>query len=338
MRVLVVDDARMMRRVISDVVTRLGATVVGEAGDGGEAIRQAEKLRPDLITLDIEMPGPNGLEVLRHVMSHSPTRVILVSSRTTAGADVTLEGLSLGAIDFVPKPSSTSGLDQFAARLEDAVAAARLSRPVTAGTAPRRPAKSARPSGRLRRPQMIVVASSTGGPRALTEFLSGFSKAPSAPMLVVQHMPAHFTTRLAARLDDLVPFPVSEAEDREQVTAGKVLIAPGDRHLGYRNGRTRLLDSPPIGRLRPAADITFEEVSQEIGRRTLAVVLTGMGKDGLDGVSSIVSAGGQAIAQDGDSCAVDGMPRAVREAGLATAEGSPSHLAELIESAGQVAA
>jgi two-component system, chemotaxis family, protein-glutamate methylesterase/glutaminase len=334
MRVLVVDDARLVRRVIADTVTAAGHEVVGEAGDGHDALRQARDTRPDLITLDIEMPGPNGIDVLRRVMASHPTKVVLVSSLTTAGADVTLEGLGLGAIDFVAKPSSASGLDEFRSRLEDtlaAVAAARLSPVPARSTGPSRPARS---PGSLRRPSLMVVASSTGGPTALARFFGAFHAAPSMPVLVVQHMPAHFTARLADRLDRTLPFPVCEASDSRPTRSGTVMIAPGDHHLGYRGGRVRLLDSPPIGRLRPAADVTLREVADSaIAAGTLVVVLTGMGKDGLEGARLIAAAGGQVVAQDADSSAVDGMPRAVREAGLARISGSPEHLASLVETA-----
>jgi two-component system, chemotaxis family, protein-glutamate methylesterase/glutaminase len=335
MKVLVVDDARMMRRVISDVVTDAGHTVVGEASNGTEAIAAAQRLSPDLITLDIEMPGMSGLDVLRSVMKTKPTKVILVSSLTTAGADITLEGLSLGAIDFVPKPSALTGLDGFTTHLTETLKAAAFARvPTGRAFAPRAAAAPPRPHPQratLRRPSMIVVASSTGGPDALTRFFGGFKSAPVCPVLVVQHMPAEFTGRLAQRLDAGLPFPVREAVDGERTDAGTVLIAPGDRHLGYGAGRVRLLDTPPIGRLRPAADITLEQVAAETGARTLVVVLSGMGKDGLAGSQSIVAAGGQVIAQDPDSCAVDGMPRAVREAGITIASGPPEHLAGSIE-------
>jgi two-component system, chemotaxis family, protein-glutamate methylesterase/glutaminase len=344
MKILVVDDARMMRRVISDVVIDAGHEVVGEASNGTEAVMMAQRLKPDLITLDIEMPGMSGLDALRQVMKTQPTKVLLVSSLTTAGADITLEGLSLGAVDFVPKPSALTGLDGFTAHLADALKAAGFARlrttarPPTPTPTPTPTASRAQAPtpiaqrGSLRRPSLIVVASSTGGPDALTRFFAGFRSVPACPVLVVQHMPAEFTGRLAQRLDAALPFTVREAADGERTQPGTVLIAPGDRHLGYTGGRVRLLDSPPIGRLRPAADITLEEVAADaIGPRTLVVVLSGMGKDGLIGAQKVVGVGGQLIAQDAESCAVDGMPRTVREAGLAMVVGPPEALAANIE-------
>jgi two-component system chemotaxis response regulator CheB len=335
MRVLVVDDARMMRRVISDVIKDAGHDVVGEASNGAEAMAVAARAKPDLITLDIEMPGMSGLEALGALMRTSPTKVLLVSSLTTAGADVTLEGLALGAIDFVPKPSNLTGIDGFAAHLAETLAAVEHARvPTGVRRAPATPPAPVRPrtgTSEIRRPSMIVVASSTGGPDALGRFFGAFHIAPPAPMLVVQHMPPEFTGRLAKRLDSTVSFSIAEATNNERVQPGKVLIAPGDHHLGYRTGRVRLLDSPPIGRLRPAADITLQEVAEEIGGRTLVVVLSGMGRDGTEGAKAIVAAGGQIVAQDGPSCAVDGMPRSVREAGLVTTSAKPEDLAAMIE-------
>lgn len=332
MRVLVVDDARMMRRVISDVVTNAGHEVVGEASNGLEALTAAAMLRPDLITLDVEMPGISGIEALRKLMQKRPTKVLLVSSLTTAGADVTLEGLSLGAIDFVPKPSDLTGLDGFTVHLTDTLRAVEYARTPTARVAAAPPARrQPTTTKRLKRPSLIVVASSTGGPDALSRFFGGFESAPPAPVIVVQHMPPGFTGRLAKRLDGNVPFPVREATDGEQVAPGTVLIAPGDHHLGYSRGRVKLLDTPPIGRLRPAADITLQDVAGEIGGRTLAVVLSGMGRDGTEGCRRVVEAGGEVIAQTADSCAVDGMPRSVREAGLVAFSATPDELASSIE-------
>lgn len=332
MRVLVVDDARMMRRVISDAVIAAGHEVVGEASNGAEALTAAALLRPDLVTLDIEMPGMSGLEVLRRIMHTRPTKVVLVSSLTTAGADVTLEGLSLGAIDFVPKPSPSTGLDGFTAQLAEMLVAVEHARPVRVRS--QSPRDSA-PRQAIRRPRLIVVASSTGGPDALSRFFGGFGEAPPAPILVVQHMPPEFTGRLAKRLNDSVDFPIAEATDNERVQHGAVLVAAGNRHLGYSGGRVQLLDTPPIGRLRPAADVTLECVASEVGRHTLVVVLSGMGRDGLEGSRRVFEAGGQIIAQAAETCAVDGMPRSVREAGLVTMSGDPVELASVIQASAQ---
>lgn len=331
MRVLVVDDSRTMRTVISDILTSAGSVVVGEAVNGTDAVQKAASLKPDLITLDVEMPGMNGIAALGEIMQHAPTKVLLVSSLTTAGADVTLEGLALGAIDFVPKPSTVTGLDLFGTQLRAALQAAGCAR--VRGTTPAapRPTEPLTPRTRtLRPPRLIVVASSTGGPAALAEFLEGFDAPPPAPMLVVQHMPVEFTARLANRLDRAVDFPVSEAAEGI-VQPGEVVVARGGTHLGYRKGRTFFDDSEPIGRLKPAADITFRHVAAEQGSSTLAVVLTGMGQDGLEGSVAITAAGGQVIAQDPHSAVVDGMPRAIREAGLAVRTGTPTQLAQLIE-------
>lgn len=180
---------------------------------------------------------------------------------------------------------------------------------------------------------MIVVASSTGGPDALGRFFGAFRSAPPAPTLVVQHMPPEFTGRLAKRLDSTVSFQISEAVDHERVQPGKVLIAPGDHHLGYGTGRVKLLDTPPIGRLRPAADVTLKAVADEIGARTLVVILSGMGRDGTEGAAAVIAAGGQVIAQEGASCAVDGMPRSAREAGLVSLSARPEELAAIVEAA-----
>jgi two-component system chemotaxis response regulator CheB len=276
------------------------------------------------------MPGPDGLEVLRQVMAVAPTRVVLVSSSTTAGADVTLEGLGAGAVDFVPKPGADTELAAFTRHLAAALEAAAVARVIGIRRSTSSPA---RVGARLRPPALVVVAASTGGPEALTRFLGGFRTAPAMPVLVVQHMPAHFTGRLARRLDAQFVFPVHEATDGAPALPGEVLVAAGDRHLGYRGGRVLLLDSPPVGRLRPAADVTLGEVAADphLARQALVVVLSGMGRDGREGSRLISAAGGQVVAQDPDSSAVDGMPRAVREAGLVAATAPPEALAGLIE-------
>lgn len=329
MRVLVVDDSPLARRVIAVAVARAGDEVVGEARDGNEALVLARALRPDLMTLDIEMPGADGIDVLGEVMRTCPTRVLVVSAHTSEGAETTLDALSLGALDVVLKPGPGSPPGDFAATLADALEAARQAR--VPGP---RPPGTERPAGPgIRRPGLIVVASSTGGPSALGRFLGAFRAPPPAPVLAVQHMPAGFTERLARRLDALVPFPVREAVDGDGLIPGTVLVAPGDRHLRLRSGRIAVTDDPPIGRLRPAADVTLGDVAREAGRLALAVVLTGMGRDGLEGCRAVVVAGGQVITESPASAVVDGMPRAVREAGIAGASGAPEQLAELIEAA-----
>ena len=330
-RVVVVDDSALMRQTVSDSLNSLrDVEVVATAASGPEAIAVIAEQKPDIVSLDIELPGMSGLEVLKHVMDHNPTGVVLVSAYTTAGAETTIEGLTLGALDFVPKPSIDEGLDVFRVRLRRTFRAA-LSAKLLPQTPPE--AASQEPTTTSLRPtDLAIIASSTGGPGALQRLLSAFETPPAFPIVIVQHMPKTFTGKMAQRLNGVGPASVSEAGDGDELRAGHILVAPGANHIEIDKGVVRLTNDAPIGGLRPRADITLSSAAQSYGSGVTGIVLTGMGTDGLVGCRRIKRSGGQVIAQDQQSSTVDGMPRAVRDAGLADAVGDPAKIARALAS------
>jgi two-component system chemotaxis response regulator CheB len=341
--VLVVDDSAFMRRVISDI---LGSTeefrVVGTARDGNDALRKVHQLEPDLVTMDVEMPGLDGLSALGYIMSETPRPVVMLSAYTTEGGEATMRALDYGAVDFVAKPSGTISLnlDTVSDRLLQALRAASTANlSVIPVRVPRRPpvlplsllpaeaeaepgdgTPGAEPPRRRRTETgkgaeiVVAVAASTGGPRALTEMVPRLRVPLGAAVLVVQHMPPRFTRSFAERLDGLGGLRVTEAVDGELVRPDHVYLAPGDWHMRVvRAGgeaRIALDQEPTLWGVRPAADFLFRSVAEVFGPRAVGVVLTGMGKDGAEGVRRIVEAGGFGIAQDRASSVIYGMPAA----------------------------
>ncbi len=328
LRVLVVDDSTLMRRLIRDILASDPALeVVAEAPDGLTAIRLIHELRPDVVTLDIEMPGMSGLDVLGYVMSEIPIPVVVLTGMQDP--DLAMKALALGAMDFLRKPSGTISVDLYKAgeELIQKVKAAPLSnlRQLRRGVeeAPAEPKKvqPAPPPGGAPG-WAVVIGASTGGPQALSRLLAQIPAVPPAGFLVVQHMPAGFTRSLARRLDEGSPLTVVEAEEGAPFHAGWAYIAPGGYHLVVQAGKgtkvsLRLDSSPPKGTLRPAADVTMAAVAAAFGPRTLGVLLTGMGSDGAEGFQAIRQAGGHTIAQDRQTSLIYGMPRIVAELGLA---------------------
>ncbi len=317
-RVLVVDDSAFMRYTISHHLSgQADMEVVGLASNGLEALEMIEALRPNVITLDVEMPKLDGLSTLRQIMGKHPTPVIMMSSLTKEGAAVTVEALTLGAVDFVTKPSQSTGVHQVLGDLSTKVrqAAQARVRVVRAGSGVTRRGPSA-PARRLDR--LVVIGSSTGGPGALREVITRLPGDLPAGVLVVQHMPPNFTRSLAERLDELSPLPVKEAERGDCLVQGQVLIAPGGQHLTIGGGGEISLNSgPAVNGVRPAVDVTLMSAVAAFGAKTLAVILTGMGHDGRDGSRALKQAGGRVMVQDEATCIVYGMPRSVAEAGLA---------------------
>jgi two-component system, chemotaxis family, protein-glutamate methylesterase/glutaminase len=333
--VLVVDDSAFMRRVISEI---LGSTdefrVVGTARDGNDALRKVHQLEPDLVTMDVEMPGLDGLSALGYIMSETPRPVVMLSAYTTEGGAATLRALDYGAVDFVAKPSGTISLnlETVTDRLLEALrAAATANLSVIPVRVPRRPpapqpgeAPAAEPPRRRRRETgrsartVVAIAASTGGPRALTEMIPRLRAPLGAAVLVVQHMPARFTRTFAERLDGLGGLRVTEARDGDLVRADRVYLAPGDWHMRIvRDGadvRIALDQEPTLWGVRPAADPLFRSVAELYGARAIGVVLTGMGKDGAEGLREVVDAGGYGIAQDKASSVIYGMPAAAAKA------------------------
>jgi two-component system chemotaxis response regulator CheB len=315
-RVLVVDDSAFMRSVLRRFLTEGGLEVAGVARDGDEAIAQVAALRPDVVTLDVEMPRRDGLETLRAIMAAQPTPVVMVSSLTTAHAAVTLEALAAGAVDFVAKPT---GPDLEAVRAQlvrtvQAAARARL-RPLAGGPVRRAvlgPGRAARGYG------LVVIGCSTGGPQALRQVVPALPADLPAPVLVVQHMPAGFTAALAERLDREAALRVREAAHGDRLEAGQVLVAPGGRHLVVTAaGRVALHDEPPEHGVRPAVDVTLRSVARHAGGDAVVAILTGMGSDGAAGAGQVRRLGGYVLAEAEETCAVYGMPRAVWELGAA---------------------
>lgn len=320
LRVLVVDDSALLGAVVAGLIEDFGGyRVVGRARDGEEALKLVHELDPDIVTLDIEMPGVDGLHALGYIMSECPRPVVMVSGATRRGAvDLTIRAFELGAVEFVRKPDERSrdGWLGVAPRLRDALkAAANVNTALPLLVRPRVPGTKA--ARRLHAAtELVAIASSTGGPRALSELVSGLDPAMDAAVVIVQHMPAGFTAGLARRLDQLSPLPVREAQSGEPVLAGTVYVAPGGRHLVLeRDGdtaRLQCVDTATEHGVRPAADPLFRAAACAFGPRALGVVLTGMGRDGSDGLREILRAGGRGLVQDRATSAVYGMPQQAR--------------------------
>jgi two-component system chemotaxis response regulator CheB len=335
-RVLVVDDSAFMRHAVGRLINEAGdLVVVGSASNGEEGLKVAAQLRPDVITLDVEMPVLDGPGMLRRLMVETPTRVVMLSSLTTEGAAVTLDALDAGAIDFVAKPGGSLSIDvgrvgqdlvakiRAAASMSEAAFLAHRHR-ATRRTASRpAPVIQAAPArilkvGAIAARRLIVIASSTGGPAALAAVVPRLPAHINAGILLVQHMPPGFTASLAGRLDASGPMSVHEAAANDLITDDEALIAPGDFHLiTSLSGRVQLSSLPPVNGVRPAADVTLQAVAPVWRDRMLVVVLTGMGVDGRDGCRAVKAHGGMVIAQDQASSTVWGMPGSVVEAGLA---------------------
>ncbi len=320
-RVLVVDDSAFMRKALSRMLEKdPEIRVAGTARDGFEALAKIQDLDPDLVTLDVEMPRMDGLETLGRIMEEHPRPVLMVSSLTEEGAEVTLRALDLGALDFIPKGIGGNVLE--IVRIEEALR--EKVRALARGRrhAPRvRPAPGPAPAGRLGPARYVAIGASTGGPPALQKLFAGLPAGMGAPVVVVQHMPKAFTGAFARRLDAASPLSVKEAETGDRLVPGHAFVAPGGQHMVVRReGRDLVLQvtARPADTLhRPSVDVTFRSLAEAAGGETLAVVLTGMGADGTEGVRALKGRGGHAIAQDAPTCVVYGMPRSVVEAGLA---------------------
>jgi len=335
LRVVVADDSAFMRRLLTDALQRSGHTVVAAVEDGDQALKACRGLHPDVLTLDLAMPGLDGLGVLRGLREEaSPVPVVVVSAFSPAHGARAVDALAEGAVDLVAKPAAGEALQGFLAELSEKVLLAASSR--RAGRAPSGrpappPAASRGGSARASRPRAVVIACSTGGPRALAELLPKLPSPLGAGCLIVQHMPPGFTGSLAERLDRASVLNVREAASVDRLEPRTVLVAPGGHHLRIRPDRTTVLDEEaPIGGLRPRADITIADAARTFGKDLLLVVLTGMGKDGLEGALEVRRQGGRILAEAESSCTVYGMPRAIVEANLADAVHDLSRLPETI--------
>ncbi|WP_112321097.1 protein-glutamate methylesterase/protein-glutamine glutaminase [Oceanibium sediminis] len=325
-RVIVVDDSRLMRRmIVAGLETDPDITVVAEAADTVEARRLIRELDPDVITLDVEMPGMNGIDFLKKIMELRPMPVVMVSTLTASGTDVTLSALEIGAVEAIAKPAGRDAVARFSQALREKVRLAHGSKVHPSGAAARksvvpraRPAPMQRRPGpaRRRRVDLIALGASTGGVNALTQVLEGLP-AGTPPILVTQHMPALFAERFASRLNAILPHDVAIGGEEEILRPGQIRIAPGENHLAlYRDGavfRTRLDPSGPISGHKPSVDVLFNSVSTSVGGNALGVILTGMGRDGAAGLRAMRKAGAYCIGQNENSCVVYGMPRAARD-------------------------
>ena len=334
-RVVVVDDSALMRNIVTRSLTRAGVEVVGSASDGDEALALCERERPDAMTLDLTMPGLDGLGVLRALRNRADSniRVVVVSAFSAAHGARAVDALAEGAFDLVPKPTANESLDSFIENLGAKVKLAAASRGPRrlrqhgATLAPARHATPAdngatiapRPRARVAQgDKLVLIATSTGGPRALAALVPKLPAPLGIGTLIVQHMPAGFTGSLAARLNGSSALNVREATGGEKLDARTALLAPGGRHLRLsHDGRTTLTDEPAVGGLRPRADLLIEDAARAYGERMLLVVLTGMGNDGLRGAREVHRRGGRILVESEDSCTVFGMPRAIVDAGLA---------------------
>ena len=325
-RVLVVDDSALMRQLLAQLLgSDPGIEVVGTAADAARARERIVTLAPDVMTLDVEMPGMDGLTFLQELMDRCPMPVVMVSSLTAAGCATTLRALELGAVDFVAKPAEDvrSRMAEVASELVEKIkiaAAARVRRRPASARAPLPPppVRTARPPAPSMAGPLIAVGASTGGPEALREFLAALP--PDAPgVLVVQHMPVRFTRAFADRLDGLCAMRVKEAEDGDVVAPGRALIAPGDRHMRLARAGAgycvRLDTGAPRHGHRPAVDVLFGSCAEHAAGRAIGVLMTGMGEDGARGLLAMRRAGAFTLAQSAESCVVYGMPKSAAELG-----------------------
>jgi two-component system chemotaxis response regulator CheB len=340
--VLVVDDSAFMRKLIAEMVESSGAFhVIGTANDGIEALQKVRSLRPDIVTLDIEMPRLNGLQALEQIMAEMPRPVVMLSAAgSDLGNEMTLRALERGALEFVRKPSGPVSIDLSAVRVQlmSALEAARAMNMggVRVPTPAMSPAlgEAAGEKSPDAATRVVAIASSTGGPRALAEIVPNLPEDLGAAVVIVQHMPGEFTKLLAERLSTLSPLWVAEAMDGKLLRENRVYIAPGGYHMTLTgapgNVSIRLDESATMWGVRPAADPLFFSVAETFGPAAIGVVLTGMGRDGAAGLRRIREAGGRAIVQDRESSIIYGMPQAALAAAGADNVAAMNDIAPLI--------
>ena len=331
-RVLIVDDSAFMRKVLQSIVaTDPQLEIVGEARDGREAIAMNESLRPDVISMDIMMPHVDGLQATEQIMSNNPRPIVIVSSEAKEGADATLRALELGAIDFVPKPSSGIDLDmnsirdeicrklKLAARVRVVRNALNLKAEHARGTLSNSPYAKAQPAngngngahgaGNGTRHPVVIMAASTGGPQTLMQLVPAISRDFAGSIILVQHMPGTFTSQFAKQLADVAAIRVREAAHGDELAPGTLYVCPGSHHMRISGtGRIELQEGERINGYRPCADLTMESAAAYAGPMCVGVVLTGMGADGSKGVQAVKAGGGHVIVQDENTSVIFGMP------------------------------
>jgi two-component system chemotaxis response regulator CheB len=336
-RVLIVDDSAFIRKALADILRKdSDIQVVGEAKDGDEAIEKFKELRPDVITLDYEMPKKNGIEVIREIMKINPTPIVMISSYTKEGALITLKCLEEGAVDFISKDIEKGTLEVIRKGreiIEKVKNAARARVQIRAKPEPKE-AEYIRPRTEDIRPRteekkfeekrvydktlkkLIVIGASTGGPNTVIDILSTLPPLPAA-ILVVIHMPPIFTETYAQRLAERTGFPAKEAQDGDKLEAGKIFVAPGGKHIKVmKGGIIKIVNELPDAIYKPSIDLAIESAAEVFKQDTVAVILTGMGNDGSKGIRKVKEFGGKVIAESEKSAVVFGMPRAAAETGL----------------------
>lgn len=324
-RVLVVDDSAFARAAITRNLDGDPAiTVIGYAYNGADAVDKVRALRPDVVTMDVSMPRMDGICALAKIMAACPTPVVMLSAHTGEASKATIDALELGAVDFFLKPAILNSFGNggpsdslgHKIKLAAAVPVSRLHATLVAARYHRGEAWAVGAADSMQK--VVVIGSSTGGPRALARMLPGIPSEIPAALLLVQHMPSGFTGALASRLDELSAIEVKEGEEGDQLAPGRAYLAPGDRHMTVVDGGLIGLDQGPRVRgVRPAVDVTMRSAAEVYGQSCVGVVLTGMGSDGTDGANHLKRAGGRTIAQDEASCAIYGMPKSLVESGNA---------------------
>ena len=331
-KVLIVDDSAFMRKALTTLLAdESGIEIVGTARDGEEALQKIRSLDPDVVTLDIEMPRLNGLATLQEIMKTMPRPVLMVSSLTEEGAEATLKAMEYGALDFLPK-SLSSQHDYFADELVKKVKAIARKRALMQlrfgrqnSTLARRasapPAPSAPPMPCRGARDVVAIGVSTGGPPAVQKVLSSLPANFPACILIAQHMPAAFTGPFAKRLDNVCKIGVTEAQNGDKLKPGHAYVAPGGKHMQIQMRgplpEISITTEPASALYKPSANVLIESVGKNLGRKSVGVILTGMGSDGMEGMKVLKERGGYIFAQNESSCVVYGMPKAVVDAGLA---------------------
>lgn len=343
-RLLIVDDSALVRKLLRDIINAdPDMEVAGVATNGVEAIRAVAELQPDVMTMDIHMPEMDGLTALEYIMRKMPLPVVMLSAMAQRGASATLKALELGAVDFITKPSHyPSAVKEVREEVVQKIRTAFQARERVKKGYPRsRERKGALRLARpARREKLVVIGASAGGPRALAEIMPMFPRDLPAALLIVQHMPGVFTRSFAARLNAISELPVKEAEDGEEIVAGRALVAPGGKDLIVSPdrsgmGRVELMDSAVRTGATPRIDTTMITAAETFGPRTVGVIMTGMGSDGAKGMERIKKNQGSTIAQDEASCLVFGMPKVAIEKGhvdwVVSLERIPEKVLELLQ-------
>jgi len=323
-KVLVVDDSAFMRFTITKHLNDIpGIVVLGAAKDGREALELIPKLKPDVVTLDVEMPNLDGLSTLREIMARHPLPVVMLSSLTSEGTLETVRALTLGAVDFVAKPDNKANM---ASILEDVGIKVLRAAKAKVWQTPNRPqafepisaakAMDKKVRGLRSQDKIVVIGSSTGGPRALNTVVPMLGSDIPAAFVIIQHMPAGFTRSLSERLNGTSELFVKEATPDDRLEVGKVLLAPGGFHMVFdENEKVTLNQNPTVHGVRPAVDVTLLSIVKLYGSRVVTAILTGMGNDGTNAALMVHNSGGWVISEAEETCVVYGMPRSVFEAG-----------------------